>query len=72
MLFPYIRSNLGSYLKAHWNDAEFQDDLLLLKEQVSYVHTYFESIRSLLCLAAVGYYICHLVLMWSAQPPAHM
>jgi len=46
-------------LKAHWNDAAFQDDLLLLKEQVSYVHTDFEIIRSLLCLATVGYYICH-------------
>jgi methionine salvage enolase-phosphatase E1 len=43
-LFPYIRSNLESYLKAHWNDAEFQDDLLLLKEQVSYAYTDFKTV----------------------------
>ncbi|XP_021917331.1 enolase-phosphatase E1 isoform X2 [Zootermopsis nevadensis] len=33
ILFPYIRSNLKSYLKAHWNDSEFKEDLVLLREQ---------------------------------------
>ncbi|PSN42289.1 hypothetical protein C0J52_12864, partial [Blattella germanica] len=32
-LFSYVRNNLESYLKAHWDDAEFQDDLTLLKAQ---------------------------------------
>ncbi|KAJ9585027.1 hypothetical protein L9F63_020637 [Diploptera punctata] len=32
-LFGFIRSNLEHYVKTHWNDAEFQEDLVVLKQQ---------------------------------------
>ncbi|XP_066991519.2 enolase-phosphatase E1 [Anabrus simplex] len=34
-LFPYIRENLESYVKKHWNDEEFAQDLVLLREQAA-------------------------------------
>lgn len=34
VLFPYYRENLKFYVNSHWNEAEFQSDIILLKEQV--------------------------------------
>lgn len=38
VLFPYARENVGNHLDATYDSAETQDDIKLLRAQVSHVH----------------------------------
>lgn len=37
-LFPYVRDNVGAYLRAHWEEEECQRDVGLLRKQVGPPH----------------------------------
>ena len=37
-MFPYVRDNVKSYLQSHYEEAECQQDVEALRQQVQYAH----------------------------------